>query len=51
MQLMDVNDMTHVSQNKPLSLGTIIKIPNSHSYTSQHVQDVQEKNHILQQKL
>lgn len=43
MQLMDVNDMTHVSQNKPLSLGTIIKIPNSHSYTSQHVQDVQEK--------
>lgn len=39
MQLMDVNDMTHIPMNKRLQQGIIIKIPEKNHTLSQHAQD------------
>ena len=39
MQLMDMNDMTHMSQNEKLRIGTIVRIPTEGSNIKQHVED------------
>lgn len=39
MHLMDFNDMTHMSANKTLQPGTIIKIPATNKDLKQHVED------------
>jgi LysM repeat protein len=43
MQLIDMNNMMHIPQNKTLQIGMIIKIPKQH-YVKQHV----ERHHSLE---
>lgn len=39
MQLMDINDMTHISLNQRLRLGTLIRIPTQRKHIKQHAEE------------
>lgn len=48
MQLMDINNMTHVPLNKFLNIGTIIKIPSNKNYIKQHIEPVEPQYQATQ---
>jgi murein DD-endopeptidase MepM/ murein hydrolase activator NlpD len=39
MQLMDINNMTHISSNERLRIGTTLRIPTQNSNIKQHIDD------------